>query len=330
MKLAILSVAIAASMAAAQPVQWRVQDGGNGHWYEGVVFASPQTLTTAQAYATSIGAHVVSITSPAEELFLSPLSSEGRLWMNFYVGPIIGIRCDAGVCSQGCWLSNEPVTFTNWWPGNPDDVGIAGCVFLYAHTSQWQNYPCDAQDLWGTRPRSAIIEWDADCNNDGIVDKGQILSGELPDANNNGIPDWSLNITRQPINQSVGVDLPVFFVVEATTTSDCTTPINYRWQRRNPQVLDATAPNAWVDLSDGGGFLNTGTASLTILRPTAGLATGYRCKLSGGCGCEGVGTGVRYTDVVNFAPACPSDFNNDGSVDGDDVITFFDRWDRGC
>lgn len=36
------------------------------------------------------------------------------------------------------------------------------------------------------------------------------------------------------------------------------------------------------------------------------------------------------TDPVNFSAACPSDFNNDGSVDGDDVIEFFLRWDSGC
>jgi hypothetical protein len=27
---------------------------------------------------------------------------------------------------------------------------------------------------------------------------------------------------------------------------------------------------------------------------------------------------------------CPGDFNSDGSVDGDDVIVFFERWDSGC
>ena len=34
-----------------------------------------------------------------------------------------------------------------------------------------------------------IIEWSADCNNDGLVDYGQILSGQLADSNQNGVPD---------------------------------------------------------------------------------------------------------------------------------------------
>ena len=35
----------------------------------------------------------------------------------------------------------------------------------------------------------AIIEWSADCNNDGIVDYGQILDGSLEDLDANGVPD---------------------------------------------------------------------------------------------------------------------------------------------
>jgi hypothetical protein len=34
-----------------------------------------------------------------------------------------------------------------------------------------------------------VIEWEADCNGDGIVDYGQIHRGELDDDNANGIPD---------------------------------------------------------------------------------------------------------------------------------------------
>jgi hypothetical protein len=41
----------------------------------------------------------------------------------------------------------------------------------------------------GCNPGPFLIEYDADCNNDGIVDYGQILAGDLPDANHNNIPD---------------------------------------------------------------------------------------------------------------------------------------------
>jgi hypothetical protein len=34
-----------------------------------------------------------------------------------------------------------------------------------------------------------IIEWSDDCNNDGLVDYGQILDGTFDDLNANGVPD---------------------------------------------------------------------------------------------------------------------------------------------
>jgi hypothetical protein len=54
-------------------------------------------------------------------------------------------------------------------------------------TIQWDAY-------WSCRI-ATLIEWSADCNNDGIVDYGQILAGELADANANNIPDCCENGT---------------------------------------------------------------------------------------------------------------------------------------
>jgi hypothetical protein len=200
--------------------------------------------------------------------------------------------------------------------------------FEPSHTSSnWNDFITSATQIVNLH---AVIEWSADCNGDGVVDKGQILSGQLPDANNNGIPDWNVSITRQPVDQAVGVDQPVFFVVETEVLGNCSTPVSYRWQRRNPLVADESATNAWLDLQDGGGFLNTGTASLTILRPTPALATGYRCRISGGCGCEGTVARAAYTNTVNFGVACPADFNADGGIDFGDIEAFFERWENGC
>jgi hypothetical protein len=137
-------------------------------------------------------------------------------------------------------------------------------------------------------------------------------------------------VVTQPMPQNVGVDQPVAFAVETNTASPCDSTLVYQWQRRNPLVLDDTAPDAWIDLVSGGGFVGVNAPSLIILRPTPGLATGYRCRISNACGCEADSSGVIYTDVVNYSAACPSDFNLDGSVDGDDVIMFFERWDVGC
>jgi len=193
MKNLILSsvlVLIASSAAQAQQaVQWRVEDGGNGHWYRGVLVAPPVTADTGTAMAASLGAHLVDIATFQEWSFVSAVSDQDALWANNSVGPLIGLTTDAADCSAGCWTTGAPVSFTNWHPGNPDNPGDDRCVFLYIRSSrQWQNHPC-GEPNWGVLCNSAIIEWSADCNNDGIVDYGQILSGQLADTNQDGIPD---------------------------------------------------------------------------------------------------------------------------------------------
>ena len=188
---AAAAVGVSASIAGAQSpaVQWRVEDGGNGHWYQGVLVAPPVTAETGTAMATSMGAHLVDIATPQEWSIVSAVSDQGALWASNSVGPLIGLTTDAGDCSAGCWTTGAPVSFTNWHPGNPDHPGVDRCVFLYIRSSrQWQNHPCGAPN-WGVLCNSAIIEWSADCNADGIVDYGQILQGQLADVNANNVPD---------------------------------------------------------------------------------------------------------------------------------------------
>ncbi len=137
-------------------------------------------------------------------------------------------------------------------------------------------------------------------------------------------------IVTQPADQSVGVDMPVTFLVEVAASTTCSTSIAYQWQRRNPAVVDESSANAWVNLEEGGGFLNTRSPVMAIIRPTPALATGYRCKISGGCGCGYNADGIVYTNTVNFSVACPADFNADGGIDFGDVEAFFERWENGC
>jgi hypothetical protein len=60
------------------------------------------------------------------------------------------------------------------------------------------------------------------------------------------------------------------------------------------------------------------------------MATGFRCRLTGGCNCEGQPEEFVYSTTVNFTIACPADFNADGGIDFSDVEAFFERWENGC
>jgi hypothetical protein len=345
---AALLAMTAASHSWAQPVQWRVEDGGNGHWYEGVAFPPDAAVSWQEARASALGrgGDLASLTTTLEANWVySQVVANTHLWLGDF-GPYVGLhqQPNSPEPSGGwVWVDGTPnIGVVPWYWNQPDNYA-ASCggdqYACYWTGGPWFSSPQNSlADVSGSgfccctldgRIPAALIEYSADCNNDGIVDFGQILSGELQDANHNGIPDGP-GIATQPTDQSVGVDVPVTFIVEVGSPASCGAPVTYQWQRRNPAVIDTSAPAEWLDLVDGAGMLNTHGANFSILHPTPALATGYRCKIGGGCGCEPQTGGFIYTDTVNFSVACPADFNADGGIDFSDVEAFFERWENGC
>jgi hypothetical protein len=168
------------------PVQWRVADGGNGHWY--VVDHELRRWSSANTVARDAGGHAVAITSASENHFVGSISAFAQSGAGAWAG---GYQTDGG-CGPNCawtWTNGDPWSFTNWWFGTGEPNDQSGDepvleIFMIDGLPRW----FDAPDSEGYR-RATVIEWSADCNNDGIVDKGQILLGQLPDSNNNGIPD---------------------------------------------------------------------------------------------------------------------------------------------
>ncbi|MBI5048893.1 MAG: hypothetical protein HZB54_08095, partial [Deltaproteobacteria bacterium] len=81
-----------------------------------------QTWTPAQAGAVNMGANLVTINDAAEQAWLlangwNPNASIPRYW--------IGLN---DIASEGTfvWVSGEPVTYTNWLPGEPNNRGPYG------------------------------------------------------------------------------------------------------------------------------------------------------------------------------------------------------------
>jgi formylglycine-generating enzyme required for sulfatase activity len=180
---AVVAAALTAGATAQDAVQWRVEDGGNGHWYT----RNPSHLTwlDASAFASSVGGSLATTTSAQELAFIKGrLLTDGALC---WLGGTIDCGAAGGACCAGCtwrWTTGEPFDLT-WagWAGengyNTERLVTNGVAFDDMCS------PCAVQDF---RPPS-LIEWSADCNSDGIVDYGQIRAGQLPDANANGVPD---------------------------------------------------------------------------------------------------------------------------------------------
>jgi len=107
-----LLVAISlASVAAAQGTTW-FTNPTNGRQY---ALTPPLGWVQAEAFAVASGGHLVTIRSAAEQAWLFQVfGSVQRFWSGF-----------TDVAQEGTWVwsSGEPVTYTNWHPGEPNNAG---------------------------------------------------------------------------------------------------------------------------------------------------------------------------------------------------------------
>ncbi len=108
--------------ADAALVQWRVEDGGNGHWYG--LTTSVGTWDAATAEAAALGGHLASITSSAENAFISNLASAAGSGATFACW--LGLR-RANASSPWYWSDGSATNYFNWAPGEPNNA--AGAEF---------------------------------------------------------------------------------------------------------------------------------------------------------------------------------------------------------
>jgi hypothetical protein len=162
-----------ACVVSRYPVQWRDDDGGNGHWY-GVLGVDPSRSPEEHfALAAARGGHTGTISSTEENAHCFRVMAGS--------GAVIGLRKQADTNIPE-WITGEPMTFLNWYPGEGGNYWERYAALPSAWGGGWLD-----TDL--TERNFSLVEWDADCNNDNLVDYGQILQGQLTDANTNGIPD---------------------------------------------------------------------------------------------------------------------------------------------
>lgn len=197
-----VSLLAASGASAQQAVQWRVEDGGNGHWYQGM--RAPQALSwsVARQRAEAMGGHLATATDAEEFQHIKLIAGAPELWTH-RVGPWLGgyqDRTDPAYSEPlggWRWVTGEP-WYAQWIPGEPNNARggedylhfISGNCPDPIPQRHWNDYPNEFSfDSCTPVPSSYIVEWSADCNEDGIVDYGQILVGQFDDFNRNGVPD---------------------------------------------------------------------------------------------------------------------------------------------
>jgi hypothetical protein len=184
-------VVAAAGAQAQQAVQWRVEDGGNGHWYLTVRADSVVSWTTASAAANGRGGHLATLELPGEDAFANQVARAQDGWTGLF-GPWLGgyVSLEESECDPASWqwVTNSPIqpSSSSWCPNQPDCGDERYLHYWYC--DGWNNAgESGAYSFGGVR--TYLIEWSADCNSDGIVDYGQCRDGTLPDYDGDNVPD---------------------------------------------------------------------------------------------------------------------------------------------
>jgi hypothetical protein len=159
--------AAACWLAGAGVSQAAVQWAGNGHWYQAV----PHSMTWAEAEAAASailpGGHLATVTSQAENDFVTALLptdfTPGAWAQGWWIGGVQspshpGFSEPAGGWE---WITAEALVFSNWYAGQPNDsYGLADENRMSLMSGSFSPYERGYwNDLWAThQPEGYIVE----------------------------------------------------------------------------------------------------------------------------------------------------------------------------
>jgi formylglycine-generating enzyme required for sulfatase activity len=262
---AVFTLFAASTVQAQEAVQWKVSDGGNGHWYQ-LTHSPAISWSAAAASASARGGQLATLTSSQENAFVV-----AELQGNPSRYPWIGLRQAPDAAEPGggwAWVSSEPLSWTNWSSSEPNGDGAfdADQANIWLVDEPGLGRPLGTWNDWHTGgPDGYMVEWSADCNSDGIVDYGQCRDGSLPDYNGNNIPDCC-----ETGEACVAGNYPVQWKVSEGG--------NGHWYRFAPSGVSPPMFDAQDELCRSqGGYMATITSSLEwdFFKSTAPTGGGY-------------------------------------------------------
>jgi hypothetical protein len=146
----IASMALVATGVFADPVQWLVSEGGNGHYYEAV--DGPMSWNAAAVGAASLEwegclGHLATITSAAEDEFiLTSVGGRGGFWLGATQQPG-SVEPDGG----WTWITGEAWDYTNWYPDEPNNDGDEKYLMTvwWDTSNRWNDEEEPPYDVYG-------------------------------------------------------------------------------------------------------------------------------------------------------------------------------------
>ncbi len=159
---AVFPFCFIATACIAAPIQWPVSAGGNNHYYELVTPPGGITWTDAQTAAANasmygVNGHLVTIDSLDEWNFVIEQFPRDWTW--------IGLS-DETQEGNFQWVTGEPLSFTRWIPGEPNNAGgIEHYVFYQRSTALdgafgWNDFPNYQNVFTSSLPIGYVQEFD--------------------------------------------------------------------------------------------------------------------------------------------------------------------------
>jgi hypothetical protein len=265
--LASAVLAILPSLTQAQLTNWPVNVGGNGHYYEAIRSPGGITWSNASFIASNRGGYLATITSSNENAFVFALvSQDPSFWyhspFNTWWGPWLGGVQPAGSPEPAGgwqWLTGEPVTYSNWSPGQPNNSnGNENRIQFGGQTSiagTWN----DLSETNTTYVRSFIIEysnWSPEQPNNTNGNENRIQFGRQASIAGTWNDPSETNTTnvRSFITEYSGPVLSIRVSQEVEVCWDTRT--NWTYQ---VQCCSELTNNSWADLGapiEGSGTQN--------------------------------------------------------------------------
>lgn len=145
-------------LSIASPIQWKTEDGGNGHWYDVVRFSSPISWHFAQNDALSRGGYLAELSLEDENQWVrdnvvapSPHTAPDE------DGPYLGVTCEGRAWGDWYFLSGEPFAFSGWGSGEPSSGGNEQYVQFWRWSGLWWN---DITEDGGGHVSTYVLEKD--------------------------------------------------------------------------------------------------------------------------------------------------------------------------
>jgi len=118
---------------------------------------TPGTWIANETEAISAGGHLVTINSAEEETWLREQFGTDKLWIGFNQPP-----GTPEIPESWVWSSGEPVTYTHWAQGEPNnmwDNGEDKAVMNWAADGAWNDLMNDSTELggYGIIERNAVV-----------------------------------------------------------------------------------------------------------------------------------------------------------------------------